>query len=315
MTERSATEQPSDAAAARDAGRTAGAHGDDGARGGLRPLALDDFVGQRAGCATTCACSSQAALGRGEALDHVLLHGPPGLGKTTLAQIVARELGVGFRATSGPVIARPGDLAAILTNLEPRDVLFIDEIHRLVAGGRGDPLSGDGGRQARPDHRRGAGGALDPHRPAAVHPGRRDHPRRADHDAAARALRHSAAARVLRRRRSGADRPPRRRACSALRAHRRRRARDRRAAPAARRASPIRLLRRVRDFAAVAGADLRRPRRRRRARCAARGRPRAASTPPTAATCAASPSSTAAARSASRRWRRRSPKSATRSRT
>jgi Holliday junction DNA helicase RuvB len=72
-----------------------------------------------------------AAKSRGEALDHVLLHGPPGLGKTTLAQIVARELGVGFRASSGPVIARAGDLAAILTNLQPRDVLFIDEIHRL----------------------------------------------------------------------------------------------------------------------------------------------------------------------------------------
>src|SRR5204863_5870766 len=73
----------------------------------------------------------QAARQRGEALDHALLHGPPGLGKTTLAQIVARELGVGFRATSGPVIQRAGDLAAILTNLQPRDVLFIDEIHRL----------------------------------------------------------------------------------------------------------------------------------------------------------------------------------------
>jgi Holliday junction DNA helicase RuvB len=73
-----------------------------------------------------------AARGRGEAMDHVLLFGPPGLGKTTLAQIIARELGVGFRATSGPVIARAGDLAALLTNLEPRDVLFIDEIHRLA---------------------------------------------------------------------------------------------------------------------------------------------------------------------------------------
>ena len=73
----------------------------------------------------------QAARARGDALDHVLLHGPPGLGKTTLAQIVSRELGVGFRATSGPVIQRAGDLAAILTNLQPRDVLFIDEIHRL----------------------------------------------------------------------------------------------------------------------------------------------------------------------------------------
>ena len=81
--------------------------------------------------ARTSAIFIQAARARGEALDHVLLHGPPGLGKTTLAQIVARELGVGFRATSGPVIQRAGDLAAILTNLQPRDVLFIDEIHRL----------------------------------------------------------------------------------------------------------------------------------------------------------------------------------------
>ena len=92
----------------------------------------------------------------------MLFVGPPGLGKTTLAQIVARELGVNFRATSGPVIAKAGDLAALLTNLEDRDVLFIDEIHRLVAGGGGNPLSGDGGLSARPDHRRGAGGALGP---------------------------------------------------------------------------------------------------------------------------------------------------------
>ncbi len=97
----------------------------------LRPAALDDFVGQRAAC-RNLRVFVQAAIGRNEALDHVLLHGPPGLGKTTLAQIVAHELGVGFRATSGPVIARPGDLAALLTNLEPRDVLFIDEIHRLA---------------------------------------------------------------------------------------------------------------------------------------------------------------------------------------
>lgn len=96
----------------------------------LRPARLDDFIGQEEGRANL-RTFIDAANGRGEALDHVLLHGPPGLGKTTLAQIIANELGCGFRATSGPVLARPGDLAAVLTNLDPRDVLFIDEIHRL----------------------------------------------------------------------------------------------------------------------------------------------------------------------------------------
>jgi Holliday junction DNA helicase RuvB len=96
----------------------------------LRPQSLEDFTGQKASRENLRVFIS-AAKSRREALDHVLLHGPPGLGKTTLAQIVARELGVGFRATSGPVIQKSGDLAAILTNLQPRDVLFIDEIHRL----------------------------------------------------------------------------------------------------------------------------------------------------------------------------------------
>lgn len=96
----------------------------------LRPQNLDDFIGQKA-LRENLRVFVAAARDRREALDHVLFHGPPGLGKTTLAQIVARELGVGFRATSGPVLAKPGDLAAILTNLEPKDVLFIDEIHRL----------------------------------------------------------------------------------------------------------------------------------------------------------------------------------------
>jgi len=103
---------------------------EDAAEAALRPQTLDDFTGQRAS-RENLSVFIAAAKGRAEALDHVLLHGPPGLGKTTLAQIVARELGVGFRATSGPVIQRAGDLAAILTNLQPRDVLFIDEIHRL----------------------------------------------------------------------------------------------------------------------------------------------------------------------------------------
>jgi Holliday junction DNA helicase RuvB len=103
---------------------------EDGAEVSLRPQTLDDFTGQQ-GSRENLKIFVAAAKARGEALDHVLLHGPPGLGKTTLAQIVARELGVGFRATSGPVIQKSGDLAAILTNLQPKDVLFIDEIHRL----------------------------------------------------------------------------------------------------------------------------------------------------------------------------------------
>ncbi|MFN4354627.1 Holliday junction branch migration DNA helicase RuvB [Parvibaculum sp.] len=96
----------------------------------LRPQLLADFTGQ-ARARENLAVFIEAARARGEALDHVLFAGPPGLGKTTLAQIVARELGVNFRSTSGPVISKAGDLAALLTNLEPHDVLFIDEIHRL----------------------------------------------------------------------------------------------------------------------------------------------------------------------------------------
>ncbi|SFP95753.1 holliday junction DNA helicase RuvB [Roseivivax halotolerans] len=96
----------------------------------LRPQVLDDFVGQ-AEARANLRVFLQSARTRGEAMDHTLFHGPPGLGKTTLAQIMSRELGVNFRMTSGPVLAKAGDLAAILTNLEARDVLFIDEIHRL----------------------------------------------------------------------------------------------------------------------------------------------------------------------------------------
>ena len=103
---------------------------DDAADGSLRPQRLGEFIGQQQ-ARSNLSVFIEAARARREALDHVLFVGPPGLGKTTLAQIVARELGVNFRATSGPVIAKAGDLAALLTNLEERDVLFIDEIHRL----------------------------------------------------------------------------------------------------------------------------------------------------------------------------------------
>jgi Holliday junction DNA helicase RuvB len=102
----------------------------DALEGSIRPQTLAEFIGQEQ-ARSNLRVFIEAARSRGDALDHVLLAGPPGLGKTTLAQILSRELGVGFRATSGPVISKAGDLAALLTNLEDRDVLFIDEIHRL----------------------------------------------------------------------------------------------------------------------------------------------------------------------------------------
>ena len=183
---------------------------EDAAEASLRPQVLAEFIGQKAS-RENLRVFIHAAKARAEAMDHVLLHGPPGLGKTTLAQIVARELGVGFRATSGPVIQRAGDLAAILTNLQPRDVLFIDEIHRLQPAIEEVLYPGDGGFPARPHHRRGAGGAVGPDRPGALHAGGRHHPRRAAGHPAARPVRHPAAPGAVYPGGVGADRHPGRR--------------------------------------------------------------------------------------------------------
>src|SRR6188474_1338545 len=103
---------------------------DEAAEASIRPKRLDEYLGQET-VREQLKIYIEAARQRGEALDHVLIFGPPGLGKTTLAHVIAHEMGAGFKQTSGPVLERPGDLAALLTNLQPNEILFVDEIHRL----------------------------------------------------------------------------------------------------------------------------------------------------------------------------------------
>ena len=176
--------------------RRAGRRSEEAIERALRPKLLHEYVGQ-AKAREQLEIFIGAASKRGEALDHVLLFGPPGLGKTTLAHIIAHELGVNLRQTSGPVLEKPKDLAALLTNLETQR----RAVHRRdpppVAGGRGNPLPGAGGLPDRHHDRRGPGGALDQARPAAVHAGRRHHARRHADQPAARPLRHRRAAGVL----------------------------------------------------------------------------------------------------------------------
>ena len=167
----------------------------------LRPRSLEEFVGQD-GLREQLQVSIEAASARGEALDHVLLAGPPGLGKTSLAQIIATELEVPFVQTAGPALERKGDIAALLSALEPRAVFFVDEVHRLNRGAGGDLLSRPwrtGGCRSPSARARGPGRHP---RPAAVHAHRRHDPRRTADHAAARPLRHPAPLRALRRRRT-----------------------------------------------------------------------------------------------------------------
>ena len=203
----------------------------------VRPKTLADYVGQPA-MKAQMEIFIQAARKRGESLDHVLIFGPPGLGKTTLAHVIANELGVGFKQTSGPVLERPGDLAALLTNLQPNELLFVDEIHRL------SPVVEEILYPALEDFQldimigEGPGRALDQDRPAAVHAGRRDDARGPAHLAVARSLRHRAAPRVLRRTTTSSASCNARPGFSACRWTKAAPSRSRRAR-AARRASPI----------------------------------------------------------------------------
>ena len=164
----------------------------------LRPRGFSEYIGQRKVLAQL-EIAVQAARERDEAMDHLLTYGPPGLGKTTLAHVVANELGVNIKTTAGPLVEKSGDLVALLTNLEARDVLFIDEIHRLHPSIEGSALSGDGGFQARHHHRPRALGEVGKDSRLAVHAHRRYDACGPLDFASPFTLRHRAPARLLHR--------------------------------------------------------------------------------------------------------------------
>ena len=203
----------------------------------LRPRRLAEFVGQ-AQLKEHLEIVLEAARRRGQPADHLLFAGPPGLGKTTLAGIVAAEMGVGLRITSGPALVRAGDLAAILTDLAEGDVLFIDEIHRLGRAVEEILYPAMEDFQLDIVLGQGPGGPVDPPRPAPLHPGRGHHPDRPHHRPAARPVRLRGPARLLRARPTWRRSSGRSARILGVRARRRRGRRDRRAGPGARPASP-----------------------------------------------------------------------------
>ena len=279
---------------------------------GLRPRTLADFVGQRE-LKEHLTIVLEAARRRGQPADHLLLAGPPGLGKTSMAGIVANEMGVQLHITSGPALERAGDLAAILTKLGEGDVLVHRRDPPLVAGGRGDPLPGDGGLPARHRRRQGAGCVEHPADLAAVHPRRCDHPHGHDHRPVARPVRARRPARLLRRRRAAkrsCAAPP---ASSASTSTRRARGRSP-AAAEARRASPTACCAgsATTPRCGATAASTRRPPAR---ACACSGSTTVASTSSTGRSSPRSACSSAVGPSGCRRWRSASASSRRRSRT